>query len=666
MLLTTENLPEPAVMLPKGAQSIWLSIFNSTYRTFAGSDQEKQQASLIAAWAAVRSKFAQDPETGDWMQKSAISFDDPHGIHGRWTRAVKFSPNLLEATKRITYGEVYAPWTVDAQGDFADEGTIEDAAHNFLKHFATIGEQHRLFGGKGAPVESFTSRAKDGDFPIPGTWVLGTQWSEEMWQKILNGEITGYSLGGDWTRMPLVAGREYAKQILAGGKSADAPAIAELDDALFEDTVNAGPRIISQIVGLMVDEVSGVSLPANRAPFKLFKGGGPAMATRTVVVGSGKGGKCACEEPGVKASPASPFIKLYENYIESGMTPEQARAEVERVLGPAPPGTWDTVKGKDATDQCVAGHMADPHYMDKFPDEQQRLAVAFSDCQAGKSIIPKKEKAMETHKFADVVVLVDQKLGEGNGVPVASLLQAKYAGPGGGIVLPEGKGIDAAIDWAVEQGTTAGIFAIKAAAPVQEQTTLLKQIQHAIKSVAQRLGVTAEGQGEDEAMTAQEKQEFDALKAMVTEKCAAFEKRLSEAAPAAAAPAAPAVASAEPEKGKELAPAVAAAAPAPKGGDGEYQPTPGELELHNRVKELEATIQALRARPGTSDVAEVQLAPETVEAGKSVNGGYRYSSILGTPVSISASAAAAAADADRMKRKQERRNSYGNGTARAR
>jgi cation transport regulator ChaB len=643
-----DTLPEPVTELPKDAQMIWLSVFNSAFRTFAGSDGEKEQASSIAAWGAVRSKFAQEAD-GTWTMKSAISFEDPRGSepeHGRWTRAVKFTPNLLEAKKRITYGEVYAPWTVDAQGEFADEGAIEDAAHNFLKHFGTIGEQHRLFGGKGVPVESFTSRPKDGDFPVPGTWVLGTQWSEEMWQKILNGEITGYSLGGDWTRMPLVAGREYAKKILVdGGK--DAPALAELDEALFEQTVNAGPRMIAQIIKLNVDEVSGVSLPANRQPFKLFKGMGGRSMKRAVVVGNGKGGKCSCEEE--KASPGSPWLKLYENFIQFGLPPDKAREEVERILGKAPEGTW-LPKGKDALSDCIAEKMKDSAHRDKFPDQAQALAVAFSVCGEGKTN-SEETKAMEPMTFAEVVAKADELHGAGNGAAIASLLQAKYlAGPEGGIALPEGTTIEDAITWAVEQGTTAGIFSLKEAPAAEEQVTLLKQVTGAVKSIARFLGVKAEGSEEDDAMTTEERKEFDALKATMTDKCAAFEKALDALKPAAAVTEVKAA-----ETTTAAAEPVAAEA---KGGDGAYVPTAGEMELHARVKELESTLAAIRSQPGTSQVEQVVLNPEAVTAGKSIEG-YRHSSILGTAIPISAGQVELKANVERMKKLQDRRNSYG-------
>lgn len=617
MPFASDTLPPEVERLPTTAQSIWLSVFNSAFRTFAGSEADKEEASFIAAWGAVRSKFAQD-EAGEWSMKSAISFDDPRGFSGRWTRSVKFTPDLLEAKKRITYGEVYVPWEVDAQGDFADEDTIEEAAHAFIKHFGTIGEQHKYFGGKGVPVETFIARDGDRDFKIPGTWALGTQWSEEMWQKVLNGEVTGYSLGGDWTRIPIVAGAEFAegKSInvtsagmhFSGSKS-EGPLIAELDEALFENTVNAGPRVISQIVGLNVDEVSGVSLPANRKPFKLFKSQGGIMrpSTRKVFVLS-KGTKCSCEdEDNGKAVPTgSPWVKLYENLIEAGMDPAQARKLTEEALGP-PPAEW-TPEGKEAGDEEV--------------------------------------KAGETLTIDAVASKADELVGAGNGLPVASLLQAKYAaGDAGGIALPEGMTIEDAIAWAVETGTAAGILALKSQ-PAQESVTLLKQVKSGIKSILRHLGVKeAEPTKEDDAMTPQEKQEFDELKALV--KSLVDAKAVPVTAPEPA----------KIEEAKEATPAGVAGTT--EGGDGEYVPTAGELELHGRVKELEATITELRARPGVSEVGTIAMAPEAVESGKSVGGGYRYSNILSTHVPTSASSADIKANAERTKRLQERRNSYG-------
>lgn len=464
MPFATDTLPQEVEQLPKEAQAIWLSVFNSTYRTFSGTDSEKEEASFIAAWGAVRSRF-QKLADGSWDRKAMLSFDDAVGVKFQSVRFVKFMDDLMQAKDRITLGEVYVPWEVDAQGEFADEETIEKGAYNWMKKYQEIGEQHQLFGGKGVVVENFISRKGDRDFPTPGSWVMGTQWSEDMWEKILNGEVTGYSLGGKWTHVPIVAGREYAKGIHRGAKSEE---IGELDLDLFEKPEHSGPRVIWQIVSFDdIEEVSGVGMPAIRKPFKLFKG--DRMKPKVRVVGKSK------------AAPAGPWLKLYQSFLDAGNTEEEARALTEEALGPMPPGALTEKQGE--TDG----------------------ALSFGEC----------------------VAEVDGMLGPGKGGPVCSLMQAKYlAGPGGGIALPEGVSLEqAAKEWAAF-GEEAGIMTLPE--PEEHELSILKSIKSAINTVAKHLGVKGAESQEEEPMTPQEKQEFDELKNSVKELTAALQAKSAE------------------------------------------------------------------------------------------------------------------------------------------
>lgn len=282
MPFTTDTLPAEVMALPSEAQTIWLSVFNSAFRTFSGPDEEKEEAAFAAAWSAINSRFAQNAD-GTWTSK-ALSFPGER-VRSPISRVLKFTRELMEAKKRITYGEIYVPWDVDSQGDFADESVIEEGAHEFLKLFRTIGEQHADFNGKGVPVESFIARKGDRDFKVPGTWVAGVQWSPTMWEKILNGEITGYSWGGESEKIPIVAGAEYAmKGAILQRTAKSAELVAEIDDSLFEKPEHRGPRVISQLVKMVAKEVSGVDLGANRRRFTAYKTGG-SIPMRVRIVG---------------------------------------------------------------------------------------------------------------------------------------------------------------------------------------------------------------------------------------------------------------------------------------------------------------------------------------------------------------------------------------------
>ncbi|MGG0902348.1 XkdF-like putative serine protease domain-containing protein [Bacillus subtilis] len=101
--------------------------------------------------------------------------------------------------QKLVYGIVYEPDTVDAHGDFMTASEIEKAAHGFLKDARQIDKQHDFQGGVGEVVESYVAPADfemDGETIKKGSWVLVTKASEEVWEQIKKGEITGYSMAG--------------------------------------------------------------------------------------------------------------------------------------------------------------------------------------------------------------------------------------------------------------------------------------------------------------------------------------------------------------------------------------------------------------------------------------------------------------------------------------
>ncbi|MEC0714507.1 XkdF-like putative serine protease domain-containing protein, partial [Bacillus haynesii] len=94
---------------------------------------------------------------------------------------------------------VYEPDTPDAHGDFMTAPEIEKAAHGFLKDAREIDKQHDFQGGVGEVVESYVAPADfevNGETIKKGSWVLVTKASDEIWEQIKKGEITGYSMAG--------------------------------------------------------------------------------------------------------------------------------------------------------------------------------------------------------------------------------------------------------------------------------------------------------------------------------------------------------------------------------------------------------------------------------------------------------------------------------------
>jgi len=116
-----------------------------------------------------------------------------------------------DAVKRIAYAVVLEPDTEDLQQDVVSAETIELAAHGFMKDFRLVNEMHASLDKVAVPVESylapidFTVTAPDGTERVikKGSWVLASEFNEEVWKRIESGEYTGYSIEGVGRRYEL-------------------------------------------------------------------------------------------------------------------------------------------------------------------------------------------------------------------------------------------------------------------------------------------------------------------------------------------------------------------------------------------------------------------------------------------------------------------------------
>ncbi|AUJ25182.1 XkdF-like putative serine protease domain-containing protein [Virgibacillus dokdonensis] len=114
-------------------------------------------------------------------------------------KEVKLFINKEDEEQQLVYGVVYEPNVEDSHGDFMTADSIEKAAHGFMKDARNIDTQHNFESGVGEVVESYIAPAdfELGDETITkGSWVLVTKASDEIWEEIKKGEITGYSMAG--------------------------------------------------------------------------------------------------------------------------------------------------------------------------------------------------------------------------------------------------------------------------------------------------------------------------------------------------------------------------------------------------------------------------------------------------------------------------------------
>lgn len=111
----------------------------------------------------------------------------------------------IDEEKRLVLGVVYTPYEVDTQGEYADAGTIERAAHNFLKNLLlhNVDTQHDFEPEKGYLCESWIIRGVDPVFPDEkeGTWAVAIYVEDDAtWELVKSGDLAGLSFAGRATR----------------------------------------------------------------------------------------------------------------------------------------------------------------------------------------------------------------------------------------------------------------------------------------------------------------------------------------------------------------------------------------------------------------------------------------------------------------------------------
>ena len=171
----------------------------------------KRQEYLIWAMPGKRPipiKTGGSREEGFVMADSLLSAmgkdGDPWEAYAKLTsgrvRKTYFVPFAkADEERRLVYGVVLEPDTIDAQGDQVSAPEIEQAAHAFLERSRVLGEGH-VRRARAEVLESYIAqKAFDlGDQEVAeGSWVLCVRVDDpDLWRKVKGGEITGFSVGG--------------------------------------------------------------------------------------------------------------------------------------------------------------------------------------------------------------------------------------------------------------------------------------------------------------------------------------------------------------------------------------------------------------------------------------------------------------------------------------
>ncbi len=127
------------------------------------------------------------PEVVTWSSKAEI------------TGPIVFKNEM----EKIAYAAVLVPGEEDADGDHLTGEQVRKAAHEWMEKYRNVDLQHTL-NNIAEPVESYLLPqdmdvvAYDNQFTLPaGTWVLAAKIKDdEVWDAVLDGRLTGYSIMG--------------------------------------------------------------------------------------------------------------------------------------------------------------------------------------------------------------------------------------------------------------------------------------------------------------------------------------------------------------------------------------------------------------------------------------------------------------------------------------
>lgn len=105
----------------------------------------------------------------------------------------------IDAMKHKVYGIVLSPNEVDLQGDMVTEEEIEKASDMYMTRYQRVGYQH-MRSADAVVVQNYIAPVDfmlGSEYVRKGAWVICIKVNdEEIWKDVVEGKITGLSIGG--------------------------------------------------------------------------------------------------------------------------------------------------------------------------------------------------------------------------------------------------------------------------------------------------------------------------------------------------------------------------------------------------------------------------------------------------------------------------------------
>ena len=108
-----------------------------------------------------------------------------------------------EEEKKLVYGVVLEPDSVDLQGDIISVEEIEKSAHNYMINSRMVGYRHNSIADARV-VESYIFNIENQEI-VKGSWIIVVKvMNYDLWEKVKNNEINGFSIGGYGNRVKII------------------------------------------------------------------------------------------------------------------------------------------------------------------------------------------------------------------------------------------------------------------------------------------------------------------------------------------------------------------------------------------------------------------------------------------------------------------------------
>lgn len=147
-----------------------------------------------------------DEDLPDFLKSDEDEEDEDEDVIEKVLKCYRVPIRIKKGDQQIIYGIISEPNVTDLQGDRLSESEIAKACHKFMQTSQRISKEHAE-PAKADIIESYIAPVDftcGGQSVRKGSWVMAVKVHDPgLWQAIKKGEITGFSIGGHGTRIPI-------------------------------------------------------------------------------------------------------------------------------------------------------------------------------------------------------------------------------------------------------------------------------------------------------------------------------------------------------------------------------------------------------------------------------------------------------------------------------